>query len=238
MTGGLEMYLAYLSLANIVSEVHMKASSHAWMCFGFCPIIKFEVHPSFQSILSAHLWHVCMDKALAQCKEAAITGRYMANPCSCLRWSFPLLATWIANLPEQHLIAAVTNSTSPLSHAITNQFGDTFCHPPRHGHETIKLIQDLSSHIDPWQLDEYQERGKELSLSGVHLPFWHDWFLVNPFHFLVPEILHTCHKFFYDHPLQWCINAVGAVKLDSCFKGLHPHVGSHHFGNGFLMSSK
>jgi hypothetical protein len=231
MTGGLEMYPAYLSLANIVSKVCMKACSHAWMCFGFCPIIKFEVHPSFQSILSARLWHACMDKALAQCKEAAIAGHYMADPHSCLCQSFPLLAAWIADLPEQHLIAAVVNSTSPLSHAVTNQFGDTFCHPPCHDHETIKLIQDLSSRIDPCQLDEYQERGKELGLSGVHLLFWCDWFLADPFHFLMPEILHTCHKFFYDHPLQWCINVVGTVELDSHFKGLHPCVGSRHFSN-------
>ena len=65
MTGGLEMYPAYISLANIISEVRMKASSHAWMSFCFIPIIKFEVHPSFQSILSTRLWHACMDKALA-----------------------------------------------------------------------------------------------------------------------------------------------------------------------------
>ena len=232
MTGGLEMYPAYLSLANIVSEVRMKASSHAWMCFCFIPVVKFEVHSSFQSILSARLWHACMDKALARCKDAATTGCFMADPSSRLRWSFPLLAAWIADLPEQHLISAVANSTSPLSHAVTNQFGEAFCHPPRHGQETIKLIQELSSRVDPWKLDLFQEKGKELGLIGVHMPFWRDWYLADPFHFLVPEILHTCHKFFYDHPLQWCINAVGAVELDSRFKSLHPRVGFRHFGNG------
>ena len=203
MTGSLEMYPAYLSLANIVSEVCMKASSHAWMCFCFFPIVKFKVHPSFQLILSTCLWHACVDKALAQCKEAAITGYSMADPCGHLRWTFPLLAAWIADLLEQHLISAVMNSTLPLSRAITNQFGDTFCYPPWHGHKTIKLIQDLSSCIDPWQLNLYQERGKELGLNGVHMPFWCDWYLANPYHFLVLEILHTCHKFFYDHPFQW-----------------------------------
>ena len=30
---------------------------------------------------------------------------------------------------------------------------------------------------------------------------------------------------------QWCINAVGAVKLDSHFKSLHPHVSFCHFSN-------
>ncbi|KAH8983931.1 hypothetical protein EDB92DRAFT_1819274 [Lactarius akahatsu] len=50
----------------------------------------------------------------------------------------------------------------------------------------------------------------------------------------MPEILHTCHKFFFDHPLQWCINVVGAFELDSRFQSLHPHVGFCHFGNGVV----
>ncbi|KAH8987702.1 hypothetical protein EDB86DRAFT_2808727, partial [Lactarius hatsudake] len=83
-----------------------------------------------------------------------------------------------------------------------------------------------------WKLGAFQDKAKELSLNGVHLPFWHDWYLANPFHFLVPEILHTCHKFFFDHPLQWCINAVSAFELDSRFQSLHPRVGFRHFGNG------
>ncbi|KAH9033653.1 hypothetical protein EDB84DRAFT_1588305 [Lactarius hengduanensis] len=232
MTGGLEMYPAYLTLANIVSEVRMKASSHAWMCFSFLPIVKFDVHSSFQSILSARLWHACMDKAFVRCKDAAVTGYHMADPCGCSRLSFPLLAAWIADLPEQHLISAMAKSTSPLSCAVTNQFGDAFPHPPRHGQETIKLIQDLTSRVDPWMLGVFQDKAKELNLSGVHLPFWRDWYMADPYHFLVPEILHTCHKFFYDHPLQWCINAIGALEFDSRFKSLHPRVGFRHFGNG------
>ncbi|KAH8979276.1 hypothetical protein EDB86DRAFT_2814758 [Lactarius hatsudake] len=232
MTGGLEMYPAYLSLANIVSEVRMKASNHAWMCFCFLPIVKFRVHPSFQSILSARLWHACMDKAFARCKDAAITGCFVADPHGRLRWSFPLLAAWIADLPEQHLISAVANSTSPHSLAVTNQFGDAHCRSPHHGLVTIKLIQDLTSRVDPWKLGAFQDKAKELGLNGVHLPFWRDWYLANPFHFLMPEILHTCHKFFFDHPLQWCINAVGAFELDSRFRSLHPRVGFRHFGNG------
>ena len=156
----------------------------------------------------------------------------MADPRGQKRWSFPLLVAWIADLPEQHLISAVMNSTSPLSHANTTQFGDAFCHPPRHGYKTIRLIQCLTSRVDPWQLDNFQREVKELGLSGAHKPFWHDWYLADPFYFLMPEILHTCHKFFYDHPLQWCINAVGAVELDSRFKSLHPRVSFRHFGNG------
>jgi hypothetical protein len=231
MTGGLEMYPAYLTLANIISAVRMKASNHAWMSFAFLPIIKFTVHPNFQSILSARLWHACMDKAFTWCKEAAMNGRYMADPHGCLRWSFPLLAAWTADLPEQHLISATANNVSPLSRATTNQFGDDICQPLCHGHETLWLIRELTHHVNPWQLDNFQKEAKAIGLSGVHLPFWHDWHMANPFHFLVPEILHMCHKFFFDHTLPWCINAIGAHELDQRFQSLHSCVGFHHFSN-------
>jgi hypothetical protein len=59
-----------------------------------------------------------------------------------------------------------------------------------------------------------------------------DWQMADPFHFLVPEILHTCHKFFYDHPLPWCINVIGAHKLNQRFQSLHSRVGFRHFSNG------
>jgi hypothetical protein len=94
MTGGLEMYLAYLTLTNIASAVRMEASNHSWVTFTFLPIVKFKVHPDFQSILSAQLLHACIDKAFAQCKEAAMNSCYMAGPDGHLCWSFPLLVTW------------------------------------------------------------------------------------------------------------------------------------------------
>ncbi|KAN0128827.1 hypothetical protein V8E53_013325 [Lactarius tabidus] len=208
----LEMYLAYLTLANIISRVCMKASNRAWMTFTFLPIVKFIVHPDFQSILSAFV----------QCKEATMNGCYMADPHG---------FAWTADLPEQHLISAIVNNASPLSLATTDQFGDNTCQPPCHGHETLWLIRELTQCVDPWQLDNFQKAVKAIGLSGAHLPFWRDWCMANPFHFLVPEILHMCHKFFYDHPLPWCINAIGACEFDQHFQSLHSCVKFHHFSS-------
>ncbi|KAG1804402.1 uncharacterized protein BJ212DRAFT_1449761 [Suillus subaureus] len=71
----------------------------------------------------------------------------------------------------------------------------------------------------PWKVQEFLEQAKQQSLSGVHLPYWHDWRFSDPAIFLVPKLLHTCHKFFFDHILKWC-------------KEVHKHVGMHHFANG------
>ena len=234
MTGGPEMYPAYLTLANIHSGVRMKASNNAWSCFAFLPIAKFKVNSDYQSILSVRLWHACMDKAFVKCKVAATKGHHIADPCGRLRKAFPLLAAWIDDLPEQHLISAIANNASPLSHVTTNQFGDDACHPPRHGHETLQRIYELTLRVDPWELNNFQKEAKAIGLSGINMPFWHDWRLADPFYFLVPEILHTCHKFFYDHPLQWCVNAIGSYELDQRFQSLHSRVGFRHFSKGIM----
>ncbi|KAG1848557.1 hypothetical protein DFJ58DRAFT_627135, partial [Suillus subalutaceus] len=61
LTGGLEMHPIFLTIGNIDSEVRSKATLRAWRCVAYMPIIKFRVHPDYQSILQAWLWHKCMD---------------------------------------------------------------------------------------------------------------------------------------------------------------------------------
>ncbi|KAI5993810.1 hypothetical protein F5J12DRAFT_907305 [Pisolithus orientalis] len=51
--GGLEMHPLFLTIANIDADVHMKATAHAWQCVAFVPIVKFEVHSDYQTILQS-----------------------------------------------------------------------------------------------------------------------------------------------------------------------------------------
>ncbi|KAG0699636.1 hypothetical protein DFH29DRAFT_983411 [Suillus ampliporus] len=81
-------------------------------------------------------------------------------------------------------------------------------------------------------VSEFQDAAKALNLSGVQLPFWRDWWFADPAIFLAPDILHTCHKFFFNHILKWCKEVVGADELDSRFHSQHKHVGTRHFGQG------
>ncbi|KAG1868244.1 hypothetical protein DFJ58DRAFT_714217 [Suillus subalutaceus] len=74
-------------------------------------------------------------------------------------------------------------------------------------------------------------KAKKLHLSGVHLPFWRNWRFCNPAKFLTPEILHTLHKFFFDHVLKW-IKQVMGHELDIRFKSHHKRTGVRHFSGG------
>ena len=73
-TGGLEMHPVFMLIGNIQSDVRMQATSHAWRCVAFIPTPEFEVHPDYQTILFARLFHHCMDEVMAPLKHAALHG--------------------------------------------------------------------------------------------------------------------------------------------------------------------
>ena len=128
--GGLEMHPIYITIGNIQLDVRMQATSHAWQCVGFMPIATFNVHPDFHTLLSAHLFHSCMDIIFASLKKTAQHGGAMMDVLGYTHNCFTPLVAYIANLPEQQLVACVAKNTSPITTATLPQFGDPFPHPP------------------------------------------------------------------------------------------------------------
>jgi len=229
MTGDLEMHPLFLTIANINSQVRMKTTSHAWSCIIYTPSPEFIVHPDFQSVLEARVWHRCLDIVCIGLKLAARTGTFMNDPNSVTQYCFTPLATYIADLPEQLMIACVTKSVLPISLAEQNQFGDGIPYAPRDGELTLEILRVLCAKIDPWRLQEFLAAAKKAHLSGVQLPFWRDWRFSNPSIFLIREILHTIHKFFFDHPFKWCKEVLGHDELDARYRMQHRRVGTRHF---------
>ncbi|KAG1851268.1 hypothetical protein C8R48DRAFT_750041 [Suillus tomentosus] len=93
------------------------------------------------------------------------------------------------------------------------------------------MITCLCNRVDPWNLIVFIREAKKLHLSGVHLPYWRNWRHSNPARFLMPEILHALHKFFFDHVLKW-IKQIMGHELDIRFKSHHKRTGIHHFSGG------
>jgi len=226
------MHPVFITIGNIDSDVRMKATSRAWRCVAYMPIPKFRVHPDYQGILQACVWHKCMDIIFANLKATARDGQLMPDPFRCIRHVFTPLVAYVCDLPEASMVAALTKNVSPLTIAVQNQFGDGILYPPRTGHHTLQLIFTISQKVDPWDLDRFQKEAKAVNLSGVHMPFWRDWKFACPHLFLAGEVLHTCHKFFADHPLNWIKETVGKYELDARFMAQHKRVGTRHFAKG------
>ncbi|KAG1759913.1 hypothetical protein EDD22DRAFT_781898, partial [Suillus occidentalis] len=193
-TGGLEMHSLSITIGNLNSDVRSKATLRAWRCVVYMPVAKFRVHPDYQGILQARLWHKCVDLICANLKVAAKDGCFMPDPSRYIRYVFTPLIAHVCDLPEATMITTVM--------------------------------------VDPWDLDKFQKAAKAVHLSGVHMPFWRDWAFACPSVFLTAKVLHTCIKFFADHPLNWIKEAVGKPELDAHFMVQHKRVGTHHFTKG------
>lgn len=226
------MYPVFVSIGNIQSDVRMQATSYAWRCVAFIPTPDFDVHPEFQTLLASRLFHQCLDIVFASLKETAQTGAAMTDSLGYIRNCFTPLVAYIADLPEQQLVAGVAKNASPVTMATLPEFGDPFPHPPRSGTTTLQQIADLCADTHPWDIATFQQKAKAIKLLGVHLPFWRNWKYANPMYFLIGEILHSGHKFLFDHPLKWCKEAAGSHILDTRYKAQHKRIGVRHFSSG------
>ena len=229
MTGDIEMHPLFFTIANINSDICMKATSHAWACVVYTPSPEFFVHPDFRSVLEACVWHRCMDIICTGLKLAVYTGTFMSDPSSLTQYCFTPLTAYITDLPEQHMIACVTKSISPISLAEQSQFGDGILYLPCDGEFTLRKLAELCKKVDPWKLQDFLAEAKKNYLSGVQLPFWHDWRFSNPAIFLLGELLHAGHKLFNDHPFKWCKEVLGDDELDVHYRMQHKRVGVCHF---------
>ncbi|KAG2060441.1 hypothetical protein BDR06DRAFT_979327 [Suillus hirtellus] len=109
------MHPVFITISNINSEV-------PWHCIAYMLIVKFHVHPDYQSILQAQLWHKCMDLICANLKAIAAEGCFMPDPFRFICYVFTPLVAHVCNLPEATMITAVAKNTSPLTMVMQEHF--------------------------------------------------------------------------------------------------------------------
>lgn len=211
----------------------MKATSHAFMLAAYLPIPKFlDVSPAVQSVLSARVYHFAISIVIQNLKKAELHGEVMSDPMGNLRVVHTPLAAWIADYPEQLLIAGVSSKNSPISLATAAQFGDPEVHPPRLRQLTLDAIHEACRTCDPCDIASFHKICLALRLNGVILPFWADWGDACPSYFLTPDALHQWHKFFFDHCVLWATNIMGAAEFDRRLSVLQPRTGTRRWPNG------
>ena len=135
-------------------------------------------------------------------------------------------------MPEQSLITCTSPKASPVSTTIYKEFGDGIRHPPRTATDTLGVIKTMCAKSPPTDLLEFLTAVKTHQLNGVFELFWRNHFGSEPSRFLLPEMLHHFHCFFFTHDLQWCIGAVGSEELDYHFTLIWTLVGYRSFSKG------
>ncbi|THH00518.1 hypothetical protein EW026_g2034 [Hermanssonia centrifuga] len=151
-----------------------------------------------------------------------------------LRWVFPILAAYVADYPEQCLVACCKENRCPAC-AVDPKARGEHCSsgeptPMRDQHEVLGILRE--GMLGATKVGVH-------GLRPIWPPFWKDLPHTDIFKCSTPDLLHQLHKgVFKDHLVKWCSVLVGEKELDDRFRAIPSHPNLRHFKNGISSVSQ
>ncbi|KAL0565419.1 hypothetical protein V5O48_016604 [Marasmius crinis-equi] len=223
----------YMTIGNISKDIRRKVHAHATILIGYLPVGKFECYKDkTRSGAQYRTFHKCMSLLTESLIKAGTEGVNMTCADGFLRWVFPILAAYVADYPEQCLVACCMENRCPICKVDPKQRGSNVASGLRTPSEFLRLLKN-------WQLDHDDEEFIKYGLRDIPDPFWAKLPYSNIFQAFTPDLLHQLHKgVFKDHLVKWCTAIVGEEELDARFKSMTSHPDLRHFKNGISFVSQ
>lgn len=234
-SGDKQAWPVYLTIGNIDYDLRRKPSEHAQVLIGYIPVVKMDLFPAKERAHKAYeLFHTCMSALLEPLKVAGENGVEMLCADGWTRLCFPILASYVADHPEQCLVACCAENRCPKCVVPKDKRGDG------PGPDTLRDVQSTLDILAAVSQGLQPDKFTELGLRAVR-PFWETLPRCNIFACFTPDILHQLHKgVFKDHTVKWATEAsmLSKVEIDDRFKALPPHTSLRHFHKGISLISQ
>ncbi|QRV83755.1 plasma membrane ATPase 4 [Ceratobasidium sp. AG-Ba] len=142
-SGDKKAHPVYITIGNLPKRLRRRTSKRANILLGYLPVPKLncESNQDERRLQRRHLFHQCMRALVKPLAEAAKTGVEVACADGGVRRIYPLLASYIADFPEQCKVACIKQTHCPLCTAHPKQKGDLANWPPR-THDDITKAMD------------------------------------------------------------------------------------------------
>lgn len=227
----------YLTIGNISKDVRRDVASHATVLIGYLPVGKFDCYTDkTRSLARYRTFHYAMEVITRSLAEAGKKGVPMTCADGCERWAWPILAAYVADYPEQCLIACCKENRCPICTVSPQNRGSHMESTFRTHEKNFEMLQKLQSDAsDTVFKDDWESMGMRLVVN----PFWRHLPFSNIFQSFTPDLLHQLHKgVFKDHLVKWCSQLISEQELDERFKSMTGHPGLRHFKNGISNVSQ
>ena len=228
----------YITIGNIDKSLRRKPSSGAAVLLGYLPYTKLECFSANHRSAAKHqLFHDAMELILKPLEKAGLDGVDLACADGFIRHVFPILASYIADYPEQCLVGCHKENSCPNCTVTPGERGDDVYNEPREASTTLNALSEKSIGND-------RETFDSLNLRPIK-PFWRNLPHCDIHECITPDIHHQLHKgVFHDHLVNWCTHTLGTnedtrnSEIDARFRALPPHSNLRHFSEGISTTSQ
>ncbi|KAJ6571039.1 hypothetical protein B0H10DRAFT_2107030 [Mycena sp. CBHHK59/15] len=166
-------------------------------------------------------------------RAAGVDGVEMDCADGFVRRMFPILAAYIADYPEQCLVACCRENSCPRCLVKPKQRGEAVNSAMRDPGETLRVIVDQSQ-------NKFPTKFVDQNLRPIN-PFWADFPHCDIFSCMTPDLLHELHNgVFGDHIVKWSTEAIIGqdAEVDRRFRTMTPHPSLRHFRKGISLTSQ
>jgi len=202
---------------------------------GYLPTAKID--PSFSAQKSRNvrtrLYHDSMQLICESLFVPARDGIRLADSRGVVRTFHPILASYVADYPEQCLVTCTRyGQACPVCLSPKQKFG-------RDEHGEIRHQSSTWAVIDAFFAADTSKKRKaalaELNTAGlnpVDEPFWHDWAFANVHASMTSDVLHQLVQGMGKHIVEWLISLADAKELDARIQRLPLAHQLRHFKDG------